>query len=178
MSCTNCEPAPCDCPIKDLGTDCSVYNREDNLTHIDTPKGTILSVALININTAFGDLKATLASYFQLTNVGLGKLIYKGSTGLGVKQLRSLIEGNNITLTENPDDITFEVLDSTESVKGVIQIASQVEVDNGLEALKAVTPATLKQAIIDNAADGSETKLTNGANISITGTGTTVPLML
>lgn len=172
MSCIDCNTPACDCPVKDLGTDCSVYNQDTNLSHIASPKGTILSTVLQNINTAFGDLKDSLSSYFMLENIGLGKQIYKGISGLGAKQLRTLLEGTNVELVEGDNDITVNVPDSSESTLGVAEIATQGEVDAGTDPVKIVTPATLSTFVLAAAPDGSETIVTQGSNVTITGTGT------
>jgi hypothetical protein len=173
MSCIDCNTPACDCPVKDLGTDCSVYNQDTNLSHIASPKGTILSTVLQNINTAFGDLKDSMSAYFLLENVGLGRRIYKGISGLGAKQLRTFIQGTNVELVEGDNDITVNVPDSSESVSGVAEIATQGEVDAGIDTVKIVTPATLSSFVLAAAPDGSETIVNPGANVTITGTGTT-----
>lgn len=58
------------------------------------------------------------------------------------------------------------------AAKGVIQLATPAEVVAGTDDAKAVTSAGVKAAIEGAAPDGSETQLSPGTNITITGTGT------
>jgi len=108
----------------------------------------------------------------MLENIGLGAKIYKGISGIGAKQLRTLTEGTNVELIEGETDITVNVPNSSETVVGAAALASQAEVNAGTEATKIVTPATLAAFSIAVAPDGSETIVTSGANTTITGTGT------
>ena len=167
MGCINCNTPECDCPVR-IGTDCSTYNQDENLDQFSSPKGTVLSVVLQNINTAFKDLIDSLASYFQLSNIGSGAEIYEGINSLGVRQLRSISNGDNTTVVENAVDITINVPEATETVKGVSEIATQTETDAGTDATKIITPATLKNYAVTNTLDTylATAKVTNVVTLS------------
>lgn len=137
------ESQDCTCPVKDLSTDCILYNGTVVLSHIGTNPNTLGTQVLININQAFSDLKDSLPSYFQLGNIGNGALIFSGISGTGIRQLRSIVQGTNIIVTENTSDIQLDVPSASTTVLGSIEIATQAEVDAAADALKAVTPSTL-----------------------------------
>jgi hypothetical protein len=109
--CNQCPPEqPCDCPIKDLSTDCVLYNQEDISckTTIVVPKNTNLSVALPLIVkwacTRFEEMK----TYFRLLNIGIGAEIYAGNTLIGEKKLRKINSNSPlITVVQNPNDISI-----------------------------------------------------------------------
>lgn len=145
MACSNCPPSQetCDCPIKDLSTDCSIYNGTEILTHIGTQPGTLMTQVLININNSLLNLKDSLSNYFKLGNIGTGAVIYSGISSLGIRELRSILQGDNVIITELTNEIEISVDDASTTTKGVIEIATQLEVDGETDALRAVTPATL-----------------------------------
>lgn len=145
MSCPTCPPTSeeCTCPIKDLSTDCVLYTGSTVLSDIGTNPNTLLTQALININSAIGLLKADLPNYFLLGGVGAGAAIYKGVSNIGVREIKSIVQGSNITVTDNTDDITLSVATATDSVLGVVELATQAEVDAGTSSTTVVTPSTL-----------------------------------
>jgi len=109
--CNTCPPeTPCNCPIKDLSTDCVLYTGED-LTCQGTvviPKNTILSIALKNIIDFFCQKLSEVQGYFQLINIGSGAKVYKGDNLLGQKQLRTITSTNNsIAIVEGVDTINL-----------------------------------------------------------------------
>lgn len=151
MGCTTCPPVDCTCPVKDLSTDCSIYNGTTILSEIGTNPGTVLTQVLLNINDSFAALKADIPNYLKLGNIGSGAKIYKGISGIGTRELRSIVQGTNILITENSFDIELNVASASEDDLGVIEIATQGEVDAGTDTLKAVTPSTLGVFISDPA---------------------------
>ena len=137
--CNQCPPTePCDCAVKDLSTDCSVFTGDsiecDSIVVV--AKNTILSDALANIISWSCTKFTELATYLRIVNVGTGASIYAGDNLIGEKKLRRLKSTNgSVIITQGTDDIDFSV------PAGVIP-------------------------------DGSETKVTAGTNISVTGAGT------
>jgi len=134
--CNQCvSEQPCDCAVKDLSTDCSVYNQ-DNIecnSVVVIAKNTILSEALSNIVSWSCTKFTELATYLRIINVGTGASIYAGDNLIGEKKLRKLKStDNSVIITQGTDDINF-----TTTVY-----------------------------------DGSETKIANGTNTTVVGTGT------
>lgn len=148
MACTTCPPPDCTCPVKDLSTDCILYTGTTVLSHIGTQPKTLGTQVLININKALGDLKDSLGTYFQLSNVGVGANVYKGNTQTGVRELRTIVQGTNVVVTENTDDITISVPNATEALAGSIEIATQAETNAGTDDTRAVTPLKLQQYLL------------------------------
>jgi len=138
--CNQCPPTePCDCAVKDLSTDCSVFTGDsiecDSVVVV--AKNTILSDALANIVSWSCTKFTELATYLRIVNVGTGASIYAGDNLIGEKKLRRLKSTNgSVIITQGTDDIDFSV------PAGVIP-------------------------------DGTETKIVNGTNTTVVGTGTT-----
>lgn len=111
--CNECPPQqPCDCPVKDLSTDCVLYNQDDIVCNdvVVVGQNTILSNALNNIVSWACQKFTDLQNYLRLINVGTGAEIYAGDNLIGEKKLRKLNSGSNIiTVTQNTNDITFDI---------------------------------------------------------------------
>ena len=135
--CNQCPPTePCDCAVKDLSTDCSVFTGDsiecDSIFVV--AKNTILSDALANIVSWSCTKFSGIEKFFRIINTGTGAEIYSGTNLLGEKKLRKLKSADgSVAITQGTDDIDFSVTSS----------------------------------------DGSETKIVNGTNTTVVGTGTT-----
>ncbi len=138
--CNQCPPTePCDCAVKDLSTDCSVFTGDsiecDSIVVV--AKNTILSDALANIVSWSCTKFSGIEKFFRIINTGTGAEIYSGTNLLGEKKLRKLKSTDgSVAITQGTDDIDFSVTSS----------------------------------------DGSETKIVNGTNTTVVGTGTTPTL--
>lgn len=113
--CNVCNPTACttntdcDCPVKDLSTDCVLYTGED-LECTGIVNNTILTDVLLQLDTFICEMKEELMTMFSLANVGTGAKVYKGIDALGRKQLRTIIKtGDLITITENTNDIEISI---------------------------------------------------------------------
>lgn len=111
--CDECPPeSPCECPVKDLSTDCVLYTGNDLLCN-DTKvilKNTILTVALKNIIDFFCQKLQEINNKFKLINVGGGIEIYSGNNLLGERKLRTLIStDDSVSIEEGTDTIDFKV---------------------------------------------------------------------
>ena len=135
--CNQCQPEQvCDCAVKDLSTDCSIYNQDDIECDsiVVVAKNTILSDALANIVSWSCTKFSGIEKFFRIINTGTGAEIYSGTNLLGEKKLRKLKSADgSVAITQGTDDIDFSVTSS----------------------------------------DGSETKIVNGTNTTVVGTGTT-----
>lgn len=105
-----CAPEPrCDCPVKDLSTDCSTYTGED-LECSGIKKGTILTELLQQLDAFICQVKEDLQKLFSLLNVGTGAEVYKGVDLLGRKEIRTITKtGDLLEVTENVDDINLTI---------------------------------------------------------------------
>lgn len=112
--CSPCSttPPPCDCPVADLNTDCSIY-RGDDITCNDVivvAKDTILSDALQDIVDYNCERFSEIQSNFVLKNVGTGAEVYKGTNLIGEKELRTITStDSSITITEGTNTIDLSV---------------------------------------------------------------------
>lgn len=105
-----CPPKePCDCAVKDLSTNCILYDQED-LPCSNIKSGQSLSAILLQLDTFICNLRDELIRMFTLKNIGAGARIYKGIDTLGRKELRTVTKtGNLITVTENTNDISISI---------------------------------------------------------------------
>lgn len=130
--CNQCpSEQPCDCPIKDLSTDCSIYNQDNIVcgTTIVVPKNTILSVALQQIVSWACAKFSELAKALSLINIGTGAEVYAGNTLLGEKKIRRIKPASPIvTVVQNTNDISIGidtgVLQENQKTYSVVNIGS------------------------------------------------------
>ena len=99
------------------------------------------NVAYTNKSNTFTSSQLMNSSEDNWDRINANKLVTKSEVALKTATIETKI--TNIT-----DGTTqIKVQDATEAKKGVIQLASQAEVNTGTNAVKAVTPATLKAKI-------------------------------
>lgn len=105
-----CPPKePCDCAVKDLSTNCILYDQED-LPCSNIKSGQSLSAILLQLDTFICNLRDELIRMFTLKNIGNGARIYKGIDSLGRKELRTITKtGNIITVTENSNEVSVGI---------------------------------------------------------------------
>lgn len=195
---SSCQTVDCACPVKDLSTDCVLYTGEDlSCTEIKT--GTLLTEVFGQLDTYLCDLSTQLANAFSLISVGEGVRVYKGVDGIGRKEIRSLVSPDgflSIGLSTDNREIEFSI--NTQVLKPFIQ-ANQItysasNVGTGAsvykEAIRTLDNVNLsfKKLKSQNgtititeeaneinfavSVDGSETKVTAGTSISVSGAGT------
>lgn len=114
MACNECnecteQNTDCTCLQKDMSTDCSLYTG-DNLECSGITKNTILTTVIKQLDTFICNKFNDVISYLSLTNIGLGAKIYKGISGTGVKELRTISSLNTIvTVNENVDTVDLDI---------------------------------------------------------------------
>lgn len=147
-----CQDEPCGC-ISEYSGDCIVYDGEE-LTNTGIAIGLTFNSLIKKLDEYFGIFKNEINNFLKILNLGNGAKIYKEDDLLGRKLIRSLISTNeSLVVTENADEIEFDVQSATESLEGVAEIATQSEVDAGVDTSKFVTPATFNSAITTILAD-------------------------
>lgn len=194
--CTNCVQTDCACPIKDFSTDCILYTGED-LPCTDIKQGTIMTELVTQLDTYICTLQTQILNAARLINVGSGSGIYRGVDGLGRKEIRTIDSTDNIlTVGISEDDLKIDL-----SVDHVVLSAfvkdnqltySSTNVGTGagvykdairtgdnvnlsfkkIKSTDGTVIITEGTDDINLAVDGSETKVTAGTAISVTGTGT------
>ena len=110
---------------------------------------------------------ATITSKPSWSAVGANNLVSKTEVGYELTRVGNLINAVEQDITEilnGTQQVTIK--DATTSQKGVVQLASQAEVNTGTNAVKAVTPATLQAKINTVLSGGSASAIayTNKAN--------------
>ena len=103
-------PVNCDCPVKDLKSDCIVVTKDFPCAEIEL--GQTLTETLEQMDTHVCEVKSeleqTIAYTTTIKNVGDGKRVFKGVDGLGRRELRTIKEDDNlITIVENTDTINI-----------------------------------------------------------------------
>lgn len=195
--CTSgCQTTDCACPIKDLSTDCVLYTGND-LPCTEIKTGTLLTEVFGQLDTYLCDLAEQLANAFSLISVGEGTRVYKGVDGIGRKEIRSLTPINSIItigLSTNNREVEFGldevILKDFIQDNQITYSASNVGTGAGVykEAIRTGDNVNLSFKKIKSqdgtviitegtddinlAVDGSETKVTAGTAISVSGIGT------
>lgn len=198
ISTSNCQTTDCACPVKDLSTDCVLYTGND-LPCTEIKTGTLLTEVFGQLDTYLCDLSTQLANAFSLISVGEGVRVYKGVDGIGRKEIRSLVSPDgflSIGLSTDNREIEFSI--NTQVLKPFVQ-ANQItysvsNVGTGAsvykEAIRTLDNVNLSfkklksqngtititeeanEINLSVAVDGSETKVTAGTAISVSGAGT------
>lgn len=103
-------PVNCDCPVKDLKSDCIVVTNDLPCAEIEA--GQTLTETLEQMDTHVCEVKSELEQTIAYTtiikNVGDGKRVFKGVDGLGRRELRTIKEDDSlITVVENADTVNI-----------------------------------------------------------------------
>ena len=113
-TCTKCKTNPCTskpkctCAVKDQSTDCSVYTGE-TLSCSGITSNTILTEVIQRLDTFICNKFSEAIGYLTLINVGGGAEIFKGISGVGNKELRTLTSGETNLLEVNEEEFTIEI---------------------------------------------------------------------
>lgn len=139
---SSCVQDTCGC-LSQYSGGCIIYDGNE-LTCTNIAVGLNINEMFEQFDNYFCVFKNEIMNFISILNLGTGAQVYRDDNLLGQKQLRSLSSLNNsIVISEETDEITFEAQDASETLAGVIEIATQPEVDAGTDSTKAVTPSTL-----------------------------------
>ena len=194
---TPCPPSSCTCPVL-LTAECTEVTSD--LTCSNILKGQTLTEVLIALDTYICERFDSVTNFFDLVNVGTGSQIYKGVSILGKKEIRTLVDSGLINLVTATDTITISVdetalntfIEVNQKTYSALNTGTGAQVyknstiigDNTQFNLRKIKSSdssvtitegtddinlTVSSSIIP---DGSETKVTQGTNITLTGTGT------
>jgi hypothetical protein len=194
-----CPPTPCACKVF-LSSDC-IDNVTEDLECSNILKGKTLTETLVLLDAYICERFTSVEDFIRIINVGEGSEIYKGDTILGKKQLRTLLDSNLINLVQGTDDITISVDETALNtfIEANQKIYSAANIGTGSGIYKSVTivgdsnqlnlrkikssdssvsiiegtddiDITVSASVVP---DGSETKITAGTNVTVSGTGTT-----
>jgi hypothetical protein len=187
--CNECQPEPdCDCAVKDLSTDCIIYDGDD-LPCTEIKKNTILTDLIQQLDTFICKLKDDIANLFVLVNIGGGKKIYAGDNLLGNKKLRTINKsGDLITVTEATEEIVIG-LDEDELENTITSLLPNYNAENvgtGADVFKEEVANTFRFRTLKSSDSSVEitesaneidltvepTEVEAGTNVTVTGTGT------
>lgn len=195
---TPCTTPNCACPVF-VTSDC-VNNVTEDLTCSNIMKGQTLTEVLVQLDTYICEKFGSITDFLSIINVGSGANIYKGDTLTGKKQLRSLVDSNLINIAEGTDTVTITVDETALNtfIENNQKTYSAANAGVGVSIYKDTTVSgdsnqfNLRKLKSSNstvnisedtdeidltitpaaAADGSETKVTPGTNVTVTGSGT------
>ena len=165
------------------------------------PKNTILSVALDYIVQFFKTELEAVKKFLRIINVGTGANIYAGDNLIGEKKLRKINSTSPIvTVTENTNDISIGIdsasldtfIEANQKTYTAANIGTGAQVykdstvvgNNTQLNFRKIKSSDSSVSIVEGTSDidvtvsagivpdGSETKVTAGTNVSVTGTGT------
>ena len=165
------------------------------------PKNTILTDALALMTSHNCTKFAELANYLRIINVGTGASIYAGDNLIGEKKLRKINSTSPIvTVTENTNDISLGIdsasldtfIEANQKTYTAANIGTGAQVykdstvvgNNTQLNFRKIKSSDSSVSIVEGTndidvrvsagivPDGSETKVTAGTNVAITGTGT------
>lgn len=113
--CSSCNPCNCtedihpgNCPVKDLSTDCVLYTGEP-LKCVGVEKNTILTKVIEKLDALICKKIEDVTQYFSLKNIGLGAKVYKGISGTGEKEIRTVLSStpNLLSIDEGEEEISI-----------------------------------------------------------------------
>lgn len=148
MACNECndcqeQETSCSCIQKDMSTDCILYTSDD-LECTGIKSNTILTNVIQEMDEFICTKFNEVVGYFSLVSVGVGAAVYKGISGIGQKEIRSITKtGDLIIVAQNTDDIAISIDEEelTTFIEG-IDTNSTYSVDNlsdGVEIYKDST---------------------------------------
>lgn len=113
----NCNSCNCTCNDKctDLDCACSVFlttdcvTSKEDLACSNILKGQTLTEVIKQLDAYICERFISVENFLQLINVGEGYEIYKGTSVLGKKEIRTLVDGNLINIVQGTDEITISV---------------------------------------------------------------------
>jgi hypothetical protein len=134
--CNNCDPCDnskdttCNCPVKDLSTDCVVYTG-DTLECSGIPQNTILTTVLQDLDAHICNKFDEAIQYLTLINIGGGSEVYRGITGIGNKEIRTIV---------SEDTTHLDVVENSETI-GIRGGVHRLELDSGTDILSLIVNA-------------------------------------
>lgn len=164
-------------------------------------KNTILSDALANIVSWSCTKFSEIENFFRIINTGTGSEIFSGINLLGEKKLRKINSTSPIiTVTQNTNDISLGInstsldtfIEANQKTYSVSNLGTGVQVykdstivsNNTQFNVRKLKSSDSSVSIVEGTSeiditvsasvipDGSETKVTAGTNVSVTGAGT------
>lgn len=128
--CNNCDPCEegdnsCNCIQKDMSTDCVAYTGDD-LPCTGIEQNTVLTVVIQNMDAFICNKFEEAIQYLTLINIGTGAEVFAGITGIGNKQLRTILSGNLnlVDVIENTE--TIDITPGTPSLDLTTDILSLI----------------------------------------------------
>lgn len=187
--CQDTTPTPCECPVKDLSTDCIVYTGDES-TCSNIPKGVTLTEYLEQLDTFICQALEDINTGANLINVGTGIGIYKGIDLLGRRELKSLKStDNSVTITTNEANteidlsvnvITPEIcLISTDSSvtieeeEGCFNLSAKTFIEAGDNVSISGSGTEVDPYVIQST--DTVIEVVNGTTTTVSGNGTTTP---
>mgnify|MGYP005990021551 CR=1 FL=1 len=142
--CTQCNDScegsdsTCNCAVKDLSTDCSVYTGDD-LSCSGISKDTVLTKVIQDLDAHICNKFEEAIQYLTLVNIGTGAEVFKGINGVGNKELRTIISGDLtlIDVVENTD--TVDITPGTPSLN----------LDSGTDILSLIVTTLAGSTVFD-----------------------------
>lgn len=181
-----------------LSTDAITLSEDLSCSNI--LKGQTMTEVTKQLDEFICDKFGSMTNFFTIVNVGTGAGVYKGTSILGKKELKTLVDSNLITITEDTDEITIAVNETAmnDFIEANQKTYSATSVGTGANIYKDSTvvgdntqfnfrkvKSTDNSVIITEDTndinltvpaatppDGSETIITEGTNVTITGIGT------
>jgi len=142
---TPCTGTPdCTCPVKDLSTDCSTYTGP-NLACSGITTNTIMTDLIIALDAFICNKFNEAINYLTLINVGGGAEVYKGISGIGNKQIRTLV---------SEDDTLVDVIQNTDTI-GIRPGTPSLSLNSGTDILSLII-TTLAGATVFSTIDLSK----------------------
>jgi len=104
--CSQTSQVNCDCPVKDLKSDCVVFTQDLPCTEIEA--GQTLTETLVLLDEAICEKISQLDASINLINTGTGAEIYSGIDNVGKRKIRKIKEGDNLVdIVQNTEDISI-----------------------------------------------------------------------
>lgn len=105
-TCQESSNSICSCPVKDLSTDCVLYTG-DTLACSGIVTNTTLSDLLTQLDQFICNRFDQTINNLALISVGTGAEVYKGISGTGAKEIRSVV---------SEDDTLLDVVQNTDTI--------------------------------------------------------------
>lgn len=193
---TPCVTVPCSCDVL-ISSDC-VNNVTEDLINSGIIKGQTLTEVLVQLDAYIQAKYNTTTSFFGIVNVGGGTELYKGISSIGKKEFRTLLDSGLININQGASTITISVdetaLDTfvnerlkTYSAKNIGAVGVGLFKDVTISSLntefnfKKLKSSNSSVSIVEGSEDidftvevADATAISQGSNVTITGTGTTL----
>lgn len=124
---TESNTGSCNCPVKDLSTDCILYKGPD-LQCSGITEDTVLTNLITDIDEFICNKFEEAINYLTLINVGEGAEVFRGISNIGQKEIRTLISENTnlLDIVENQGTIGIRPGDHSLSLNSNTDILSLI----------------------------------------------------